>query len=158
MDPPQKRVIKTAAGHVVIFNDKSGAEGIEIKDGVNGHDVILDKKGIEVTDGVSKHNVKLDKNGITIEDAVNKHKVTLAGSGVSIEAQGGAKIQLASSGITIDAGSGDVQISGGTIKLGQGAQAGIMRALPAPDQAVGNLGAPVVLTGPGTTTVLVPMS
>jgi hypothetical protein len=30
-DPPKKRVIKTAAGHLVILNDKSGEEGIEIR-------------------------------------------------------------------------------------------------------------------------------
>src|SRR5207244_6392109 len=48
VDPPQTRVIKTAAGHVVIFSDDSGNEGIEIKDGVNGHDLKLDKSGITV--------------------------------------------------------------------------------------------------------------
>jgi type VI secretion system (T6SS) baseplate-like injector VgrG len=127
VDPPQKRVIKTAAGHVVIFDDTSGQEGIELKDGANGH------------------------------------KISLNSSGVSIEFANGAKIQLAQSGITIDAGTGSVTVtgnqidlSGAQVNLGQGAALGILR--PLIDQAVGNLGAPVVLTGPGTGTVKVPAS
>src|SRR5438094_6124888 len=151
VDPPQKRVIKTAAGHVVVFTDKSGDEAIEIKDGVNGHDMLLDKNGIDIKEGVTGHDVKLDKSGILIQDAKNSHKITMSSSGVTIEVASGAKVELASSGITIDAGGGILQLAGSLIKLGQSAAMPVLRI---GDSGVGNLGAPVPLIGPGAPTVL----
>ncbi|XXY13201.1 phage baseplate assembly protein V [Sorangium sp. So ce216] len=47
-DPPEKRVVKTASGHLVVFNDTGGEESIEIKDGKSGHTITLDKEGIKV--------------------------------------------------------------------------------------------------------------
>ena len=43
---PKKRVIKTAAGHLILFNDASGEEGIEIKS--NTHIVIRCLGTIEI--------------------------------------------------------------------------------------------------------------
>ncbi len=31
ISPPQKRLVKTASGHLLLFNDKGGEEGIEIE-------------------------------------------------------------------------------------------------------------------------------
>jgi len=84
-DPPQKRVIKTAAGHLIIFNDKSGEEGIKITDGANGHEVVLDSDGITITDGVNSGNKTImNADGVTIESAAD---VTIKGNNINIEAQ-----------------------------------------------------------------------
>jgi hypothetical protein len=129
-DPPQLRVIKTATGQLLILNDKSGAEGIELRDATH------------------KHAVKLDNNGVTIRDGANGHELTMTSSGVTLKAAG--ELKLTGSSVTIDAGAGVVQIKGLTVKLGDGAQP-IFRM---GDQGVGNLGAPVALTVTTNTKVL----
>jgi hypothetical protein len=101
--PPQKRVMKTAGGHLVIFDDTPGAASIEIKDGMGGH------------------TVKLDVAAITLE-----HGLT------------GAKIEIGPGGITIDGVT--------AVNLSANAALPVLRVS---DQGIGNLGAPVVITGPG---------
>lgn len=167
-NPPQKRVIKTAAGHLIIFDDKDGEAGIEIKDGVNGHDIKLNQDGISVKDGVNNHEIDLTKQGISVKDGVNQNNLTLDSSGVKVDAGTGAKVELAATGVTVDSGSGAkvevtaagvnvdggpgiVSVTGSVIKLSQSAALPIIRIT---DQGIGNLGAPVVLIGPGNPTVL----
>jgi hypothetical protein len=120
--PPEKRVVKSAKGHLVIFNDKDGEESIEIKDGKNGHTVKLDQNGVSVKDGKSSHELKFDTATITL-----KHGST------------GAKIEIGPAGITID--------GIGPINLSASAAMPVLRANI--DQGIGNLGAPVPLIGPG---------
>jgi hypothetical protein len=140
-DPPQKRVIKTASGHLLIFNDASGEEAIQIRDGVNGHDIKLDNQGIQVTDGRNQHQVTLDSSGITVQ------------------AQSGAKVQLTAAGVSVNAGSAMVEVTGTTVRVHGGtimlSDAALMPVLRATlDQGIGNLGAPVPLIGPGNPNVL----
>src|SRR5438094_5756212 len=66
VDPPQKRVIKTAAGHVVIFDDTSGQEGIELKDGANGHKIALNSSGVSI-EFANGAKIQLAQSGITID-------------------------------------------------------------------------------------------
>jgi uncharacterized protein involved in type VI secretion and phage assembly len=84
VDPPQKRVIKTASGHVIVFQDKGGEESIEIKDGVNGHTITLNKDGIKVTDGANQHSVNFASGGVTLESGAD---VTIKGQNITIDAQ-----------------------------------------------------------------------
>jgi hypothetical protein len=122
-DPPQLRVIKTATGQLLILNDKSGEEGIEIRDAVH------------------KHVVKLDKDGVKVSDGAKSHELTMTAGGVTLKASG--ELKLTGSSITIDAGAtGVVQVKGLQIKLGDGAQPVFRMG----DQGVGNLGAPVPMT------------
>lgn len=185
-NPPQLRVIKTAAGHLIIFDDKDGEAGIEIKDGVNGHDIKLNQDGISVVDGKNNHKIDLTNQGISVKDGVNNHEIdltnqgisvkdgvnqnslTLDASGVKVDAGTGAKVELAATGVTVDSGLGAkveltaagvnvdggpaiVSVTGSVIKLSQSAALPIIRIT---DQGIGNLGAPVVLIGPGNPTVL----
>jgi len=167
-NPPQKRVIKTASGHLIIFDDKDGEAGIEIKDGVNGHDITLNKDGISVKDGVNKHAVDFTKKGISVNDGVNTHSITFEGTGVTIKTSAGAKVQLTSSGtivdsgtgatveltpsgVSVDGGPGIVSVKGSVIQLSASAALPVLRVT---DQGIGNLGAPVVMVGPGNLTVL----
>jgi hypothetical protein len=135
LDPPEKRVLHTPSGHMIVFNDKSGSEAIEILDGPNAHAMVL------------------NKDGITIKDGANKNEVLLNSTGVTIKNQGGAKIELASSGITVDAGAGTVTIKGSMLELKGSASLGMPVLQAQLDTGIGNLGAPVPLIGPGNSTV-----
>lgn len=155
LDPPQKRALKTPAGHLILFDDKSGEELIRIVEAVHKHEIVLDQNGIKITDG---------KNNRTF---------TFDSSGAKVELQGGAKVELSSSGVTVDAGSGSLTLKGTSISLEASASVeakgslvnlnaslvklGSSAALPVArvtDQGIGNLGAPVVILPPGSTQVL----
>ena len=150
VSPPQKRVLKTAAGHLVIFDDKSGEEGIGVKDGVNNHEIKLDSTGIQVNDGKNNHTVKMDSSGIAITDGANQNQVKLDSSGITIKAPSGAQIQLTAAGVTVDAGAGMVTVKGLSVALNNG----VLPVIRIGDTGVGNLGAPVPIIGPGNPTVL----
>jgi hypothetical protein len=155
LDPPEKRGLKTKAGHLILFDDKSGEELIRIVEGVHKHEIVLDKDGITVTDGVNHHTLKFDS------------------SGVKVSIQSGASVELASGGVTVDAGSGSLTLKGSSITLDASAtveakgsvvnlnasmvKLGSSAALPVArvgDQGIGNLGAPVLILPPGSTQVL----
>ena len=135
LDPPEKRVLHSPSGHVMIFNDKSGSEAIEIHDGPNGHNVVL------------------NKDGITVSDGAHGNEVVLSSSGVLMKNSSGAKIELASSGITVDAGAGNITIKGLMIELKGTSSLGMPVLQAQLDTGIGNLGAPVPLIGPGNSSV-----
>jgi hypothetical protein len=159
-NPPQRRVIKTASGHLVQFYDKSGEEKIEIKDGVNGHVITLDSTGIQIKDGKNQHELVLDGQGIQIKDGKNQHQLTLDGQGVQIkDGKNMNTVTLSSSGIKAENAMGakvslsgpSVEVNGPMVKLGPSAAMPVLRI---GDSGVGNLGAPVPLIGPGAVMVL----
>ena len=133
VDPPTKRALKTPSGHVVLFDDTSGQEAIQVTDGVNGHVLKLDQAGIALTDGGAGNSVEITSSSITVSTST------------------GAKIELTASGASVDAGPGIVEIKGSLIKLSASAALPVLRIT---DQGIGNLGAPVVMIGPGNPTVL----
>lgn len=114
VDPPEKRVVKTAAGHYVIFNDKSDEQGIEIKDGSNQHAIKLDKDGIEINDGANKHTVKLDKDGIEVNDGANKQTIKLDKDGIEVK---GLKIMIKDGQIELTDGTVTMKIANGVVNI-----------------------------------------
>ncbi len=138
-DPPQNRVVKTAAGHLIVFRDKGGEEGVEIKDAAHGHIIKLNKDGIEVKDGAQGHALTIKSDGITLATATGE-KISVTASGIELNNGKGASLQL----------SGPVVTSGSLARLGDGA----MPALRLGDVFIGNMGAPVVVT-PTNTKVLI---
>jgi Type VI secretion system/phage-baseplate injector OB domain len=157
-DPPEKRAIKTAAGHLILFNDKGGDEAIEIHEGKKGHVIKIDKDGIKVTEGAKGHEIAMDSNGVKVSQGGKPHSVTLADSGVTVDAGSdslelkGMSIKLtANSGVTVAGGGGMVEVTGTLIKLGDGT-APATRSL---DTGIGNMGGPVPLLPPGNTKVMI---
>ncbi|SRR5437870_2594961 len=150
-NPPQKRVIKTAAGHLIIFDDKDGEAGIEIKDGVNGHDITLNNQGISVKDGVNNHSITFDSTGVTVKTKSGA-KVQMTSSGTVIDSGSptGSKVELTPSGVAVEGGQGIVTVTGNLIQLGPGA----LPVIRLTDSGIGNLGAPVVMTVTSNTKVL----
>lgn len=102
-EPPQNRLIKTASGHLLIFRDKADEEAVEIKDGVHGHLITLNKEGIKITDGVNKHELILNNKGIEFKDGANKHRIALDSHGITFEAS--ADVVIKGEKITLDATS-----------------------------------------------------
>jgi hypothetical protein len=49
-DPPTRKIIKTAKGHTIQFEDADDEEIVLIREGVQGHLVTLDKNGITIVD------------------------------------------------------------------------------------------------------------
>jgi hypothetical protein len=131
-DPPQRRVITTPAGHVLLFDDRSGEEKVEVTVGQHGHVLTLDATGVTLTDGI------------------NGHSVTLAAGGVVAKHRGGAKVELTAAGAAVDAGPGVVEVTGSVVKLGAGA----VPVIRLGDSGIGNLGAPVVMAVTTNTQVL----
>lgn len=150
-NPPQKRVIKTAAGHLIIFDDKDGEAGIEIKDGVNGHDIKLNNQGISVNDGVNNHSITCDSTGVTVKTQSGA-KVQMTSSGTVIDSgtPTGSKVELTPSGVAVEGGQGIVTVTGNLIQLGPG----VLPVIRVGDSGIGNLGAPVVMAVTTNTKVL----
>jgi hypothetical protein len=151
VDPPTKRAIKTPSGHVVLFDDTSGQEAIQITDGVNGHVIKLDQSGVTVTDGVSSHELGFASGGVTLKDGGAGNSLEITSSSVTVKTATGAKVELSATGVSVDAGAGMVEVKGSLIKLSSSAALPVLRIT---DQGIGNLGAPVVMIGPGNPTVL----
>lgn len=83
-DPVTRKIVKTAKGHTLQFEDADGDESVLVVDGVNGHVLVLDSTGITVTDGVNSGNrVVLDSSGVTLTDA-NSNTITMGASGITI--------------------------------------------------------------------------
>jgi hypothetical protein len=150
-NPPTVRAVKTAAGHLLIFDDTEGSESIVLTDGVNAHELRFDADGLTLTDGKNGHVIALDANGVKVTDGVNHHEIELGSSAVTVKHGGGvAKVTLAASSAKAEAGTSKVElgpagatVDGPVIMLGASASLPLLRL---GDQGIGNLGAPVPIT------------
>jgi hypothetical protein len=83
-DPVTRKIIKTAAGHTLQFEDADGKEAVLLRDGRNGHRVVLDADGVALVDGIHGHEVRLTSKGISITDGVNKNTIVLGSDGIGL--------------------------------------------------------------------------
>lgn len=118
-DPSTRKIIKTAAGHTLQFEDAAGEECVHLQDGKHGHRITLDQKGIAVTDGEHGHRITIDSSGLTLQY------------------RGGDTITVDASGIHLGA-------TAEHLVLGDTLQANVTKFLTAlmTHTHVGNLGAP----------------
>jgi hypothetical protein len=98
-DPPTCKVIQTAAGHTLQFEDAG------------------DDSSVTLADGASHHFVRLDKDGITITNGGNAHsQVVITSDTVTIK-EGGTEIVLTSSGVEIGGqAASEFLVKGSTFK------------------------------------------
>ena len=127
--PPTVRAFKTAAGHLLIFDDTEGSESVVLSDGVNAHTLTFDSEGITITNG--SHVIEMTGEAVKVEHSGGA-KLTLDATSVKAES-GPCKVELGPAGVTVD---------GPTVLLGAAA----MPVLHVGDQGIGNLGAPVPIT------------
>jgi hypothetical protein len=145
-DLPQRRVVTTPAGHVLLFDDRKGQETVEI------------------TVGQRKHVLTLDGAGVTLTDGVNGHSITLGAGGVVAKHKNGAKVELTAGSVSVDGGTGTVAVTGQAVQVtGKAVEVKGDAVLLGPgklpvvrfgDSGIGNLGAPVVMTVVAGSTVL----
>lgn len=134
------KIIKTAAGHTLQFEDATEKGAIRLHDGVNGHRITLDADGVSVTDGIHGHSITLTAEGVSIvcgpanEDG---NRLDMDSSGITVRDKNGNSIQLGPAGIQL-AGEVEKMVLGTTFKANVAA---FMAALSTHTH-VGNLGAP----------------
>jgi len=98
-DPPTSKIIKTAKGHTLQFEDADGAEMILLREGAKGHFLTMDANGITVTDA-NNNSIQFTSEGITITDAIN-NAIEMTSSGFTITAAVPFKIDASGQTITI---------------------------------------------------------
>jgi uncharacterized protein involved in type VI secretion and phage assembly len=153
-DPPTRKIIKTRKGHTIQFEDADNDEMILVKEGTNGHVIVMNKDGISITDGANGHVITLDNTGITISDGVNSgNKISMDNNGVKCEDDNKNAIVLESSGITIK--SNQIKVGDGAsepLVLGNQLNSALMQwvnSVYAVHMHTGNLGAPTTPPLPG---------
>ncbi len=105
-DPPTRKILKSAKGHTLQFEDAEGDELVTLVEFTHGHVVTLDKDGIKITDGVSGHEITLDSAGIAIVDgATAGNELKFDSSGVTLADANGNAVVLGSSGIKVGSSS-----------------------------------------------------
>lgn len=96
--PPTRKIIKTAAGHTIQFEDADEEVRVIISDGQHENRIVFGSSSLTI---VNKDNtVTMDDSGVIIEDA-SGNAVTQGGSGVEIKDKNGNTI-------TMDATSGGI--------------------------------------------------
>ena len=116
-----QRIIKTRAGHTILFDDSDSAAGIKIIDSATKNTLTIDSVGGKFTI-VADKEVDIKTTTPTTEISMTGGKVTVKAQNISVEAD--AQLELKSSGtikmsgptIQIE-GSGMTEIKGGVIKL-----------------------------------------
>ena len=100
-DPPTSKIIKTAKGHTLQFEDADGSEMILLREGKKGHFLTMDQNGITVTDA-NANTIQFTSDGITVQDA-NSNKVEMTSSGIKLTDLTGNIIDMSSIAFTITA-------------------------------------------------------
>ena len=81
-DPPTSKIVKTAKGHTLQFEDADGAEMILIREGAQGHFITMDQNGITITDA-NGNSIAMTSSGITIDAGSNT--VTIVGGAIDLK-------------------------------------------------------------------------
>lgn len=117
-EPPTTRILQTATGHKLQFDDEEGAEVLrlthantasELAMTEDGNTVLTDEAGSRLTlDAAAGEVVLADANGNTL---------TMTASGTTVEDSNGNKVEMGPAGVTVSA-SAQVVIEGATVAVG----------------------------------------
>jgi uncharacterized protein involved in type VI secretion and phage assembly len=112
-DPPTRKILKTARGHTLQFEDADGEESVILHDGANGHLVVLDADGLGIVDGTHGHEIRLTSSGVRIADGRTPgNSVELTSSGITLADANGNTIVMASGGIQLGDGAAQALVLG----------------------------------------------
>ena len=81
-DPPTSKIVKTAKGHTIQFEDADGAEMILIREGAQGHFIVMDQNGVTIKDS-NGNSIAMSSSGITIDAGSNT--VTIVGGAIDLK-------------------------------------------------------------------------
>ncbi|HEX7048856.1 MAG TPA: phage baseplate assembly protein V [Longimicrobiales bacterium] len=118
-DRPERRVLKTASGHVLEFRDKAGEEAIIIRH-KDGATITLDEAGSVIIANKEGSHVYLnaaDAEATLVDQHGNN--IRLGDSGVTVTNKDGSVVDLAGTAVQVLAKN--VHIRSETVSLGEGA-------------------------------------
>jgi uncharacterized protein involved in type VI secretion and phage assembly len=104
--PPTRKIIKTAKGHTLQFEDKDGEERIVLWEATHSHVISLDEAGVTVTDG-SGNSIKTTEDGISVLDA-NENSVETTADGIVVTDANGNTVEMTADGIVLTDATGNV--------------------------------------------------
>jgi hypothetical protein len=116
-DPATSRVLKSAKGHLLLFEDKDDAEqvtvlhsgGAKLDMSHDGNVLLTDNNGAKLTlDAANNQAILEDANGNTL---------TLSSQGATLEDANGNKVEMAASGVKVTA-SATITLEGSQVMLG----------------------------------------
>lgn len=81
-DPPTRKIIKTLKGHTIQLEDAEGEEVILVREGVQGHLILLHKDGVRITDAAG-NAIEMTSDAMTIT-AVVPFTIDASGQPVTI--------------------------------------------------------------------------
>jgi len=115
-DEPTTRLLQTASGHILQFDDAEGEEQLRIHHPSDA-EVILDAKGrIALTDsGGATVTLDAEAGEISIKDS-NGNSMLMSSSGTTVEDSNGNKVEMAASGITVK--GQQIVVEGSQVMLG----------------------------------------
>jgi uncharacterized protein involved in type VI secretion and phage assembly len=109
--PPETRMLQTAAGHRLQFDDQSGAERITLAH-KTGAELLLDEEGRVVLTNEAGARLTLDKaaNEVLLEDG-NGNSLTMNSRGTTVEDGNGNRIEMAAAGVTLKGATVTIEAS-----------------------------------------------
>ncbi len=115
-DPATSKVLKTEAGHVLVFEDDDSQPHVTLRSSADAA-VTMDHNGSMELTGSDGAVVKLDAEAgtLTIEDA-NGNTIEMSSSGVTVSDANGNSMAMEGGGVTIE--SAMVTIKGETVGIG----------------------------------------
>jgi uncharacterized protein involved in type VI secretion and phage assembly len=115
--PPTTRVLKTPSGHLLQFDDASGAERYRLHHPA-GSEMTIDSQGTIALTDANGATVTLDVSGnrVIVQDA-NGNSVTMSTTGTTVQDSNGNAIEMGPSGVKITA-SATVTVEGSLVTLG----------------------------------------
>ena len=78
--PPTRKIIKTAKGHTIQFEDADDAEMLLLREGSQGHLITMNKDGVRIVDGTG-NAIEMTDNAMTL---TAKTAFTIDASGQSV--------------------------------------------------------------------------
>ncbi len=102
-DEPTTRMLQTASGHILQFDDEEGEERFRLFHPTEA-EMEIDKDGTVTVTDASGGRITMDaaSSEIVVEDA-NGNIITMDGSGTKVEDANGNVIEMVASGITVEA-------------------------------------------------------
>jgi uncharacterized protein involved in type VI secretion and phage assembly len=116
-DPDTSRVLRSAKGHVLLFEDKDDAEQLKLLHSAgalldmdhDGNVLLTDNNGAKLTlDAANNQAILEDANGNTL---------TLSSQGATLEDSNGNKLEMSASGVKVSA-SATITLEGSQVMLG----------------------------------------
>jgi uncharacterized protein involved in type VI secretion and phage assembly len=106
-DPLTRKTIKTLKGHTIQFEDADDKEVILVREGVQGHLILLHKEGLKINEA-NGNSIEMTSDGTTITDA-NGNKIVMTGDEMTLTAKVAFTIDAAGQPVTIIGDSIDLQ-------------------------------------------------